>query len=147
MRDWVLNFYLSPLMKNSNSIKAVLPAILSESTYLQEKYGKANYGSNEIKSLNFENHQWLRKDNNGAVINPYHQLPRIFDELDRETIELLFEEEELADGGAAMCAFNLMQFFEMSEPEKNAIITALHKYCELDTLAMVMLYEGLRSFT
>jgi hypothetical protein len=35
-----------------------------------------------------------------------------------------------------------MQFEEMSEYERSEIRKALLKYCELDTLAMVMIYEG-----
>jgi hypothetical protein len=37
--------------------------------------------------------------------------------------------------------FSKMQFSEMTEQERNAIIRGLLKYCELDTLAMVMIYE------
>lgn len=40
-----------------------------------------------------------------------------------------------------MTAYGMMQFSEMSDAEKQAISTALLQYCELDTFAMVMLYE------
>jgi hypothetical protein len=56
-------------------------------------------------------------------------------------VEEFTTEENLADGGAAMVAFAKMQFTEMSEIERKAIIKGLLKYCELDTLAMVMIYE------
>lgn len=39
-------------------------------------------------------------------------------------------------------AYARMQFEEMSDFERAEIQTALLKYCELDTLAMVMIYEG-----
>lgn len=40
-----------------------------------------------------------------------------------------------------MVPFAKMQFTDISEAEQNAIIKGLLKYCELDTLAMVMIYE------
>ena len=40
-----------------------------------------------------------------------------------------------------MTAYGKLQFQEMSAPERIAIQSALLKYCELDTLAMVMIYE------
>ena len=40
-----------------------------------------------------------------------------------------------------MMAYCYSQFTEMSEPEREAIKSSLLKYCELDTLAMVMLVE------
>ncbi|GAB6153615.1 hypothetical protein JCM17380_23650 [Desulfosporosinus burensis] len=45
-------------------------------------------------------------------------------------------------GGAALTAYARMQFEEMSKYERTEIEKALLKYCELDTLAMVMIYEG-----
>jgi hypothetical protein len=39
-----------------------------------------------------------------------------------------------------------MQFEEMSEYERFEIKKALLKYCELDTLAMVLIYEGWKDF-
>ena len=41
-----------------------------------------------------------------------------------------------------MTAYAKMQFAEISEYERQETNKALLKYCELDTLAMVMLYEG-----
>ena len=49
--------------------------------------------------------------------------------------------EEVADGGAAMTAYAKMQFTEMLEEERAELRSALLKYCELDTLAMLMIYE------
>ena len=40
-----------------------------------------------------------------------------------------------------MTAYAKMQFSEMSDAERSAVSSALLKYCELDTLAMVMLFE------
>jgi len=41
-----------------------------------------------------------------------------------------------------MAAYARMQFEEVSEYERSEIQSALLKYCELDTMAMVMIYEG-----
>ena len=52
--------------------------------------------------------------------------------------------EFLVDGAAAMTAYGKLQFEEMSDLERTAIQQALLRYCELDSLAMVMIYEGWR---
>ena len=44
-------------------------------------------------------------------------------------------------GGAAMKAYSKIQFSETGESERKALTSALLKYCELDTFAMVLLYE------
>ena len=49
----------------------------------------------------------------------------------------------IADGGAAMSAYAKMQFTEMTSGERERIVKALLKYCELDTFAMVLVWEGL----
>ena len=59
-------------------------------------------------------------------------------------MNLLSEEDELSNGGAALTAYGRMQFSEISEYEKKELEKALLKYCELDTLAMVMIYEAWR---
>ena len=48
--------------------------------------------------------------------------------------------EEL-NGGAAMTAYNLIQFTEGFVTVNESLKSALLKYCELDTLAMVMIWE------
>ncbi|MEZ5002138.1 MAG: DUF2779 domain-containing protein [Chitinophagales bacterium] len=143
--EWVKAFYFDPATNGSNSIKAQLPSILNNSGYLQEKYSQALYGS-EIPSLNLAPTIWLKKEN-GQLISPYKQLPKLdFLDLDADTLtertERFMQKEELADGGAAMVAYNYMQFKGMSEQEKQSLQNALLRYCELDTLAMVMLWEG-----
>ena len=52
------------------------------------------------------------------------------------------DDDELRDGGAALTSYARMQFEEMSDYEREEIRKALLKYCELDTMAMVMIYEG-----
>jgi hypothetical protein len=58
---------------------------------------------------------------------------------------LLFNESDLQDGGAAMIAYSKLQFTDMSKVERHQVEQSLLRYCELDTLAMVMIYEGWRA--
>ncbi|MCR9226154.1 MAG: DUF2779 domain-containing protein [Flavobacteriaceae bacterium] len=137
----VKDYYYNPLTKGSNSIKAILTAILNTSNFLQEKYSQA-IGDISLGSSNFElDHIWLTKTSE-KVINPYEMLPPLFEgwstnELDNTLSEL----EGIADGGAALTAYAKLQYVDMEPNEREEITHALLKYCELDTLAMVMVYE------
>jgi hypothetical protein len=140
--EMVKRYYFAPQTNGSNSIKHVLPAILNFSDFLKEKYSKPIYGEN-IKSLNFTSQIWVNVDENQKVINPYELLNPIFEGVDMDFLDdlLTHEEGEIRDGGAAMIAYAQMQFTEMSITERMLIQKALLKYCELDTLAMVMIWE------
>ena len=46
-------------------------------------------------------------------------------------------------GGLAMTAYNYTQFASLSSEDRSTIENALLRYCELDTLAMVILVQGL----
>jgi hypothetical protein len=142
MCELVKRYYYDPATNGSNSIKQVLPAILNSSRFLQEKYSKPIYGADGgIPSLNYIDWKWIEyKD--GRVIDPYKLLPKMFQDVTQKDFVLLSDINELKDGGAALTAYARMQFEEMSEYERSEIIKALLKYCELDTLAMVMIYEG-----
>lgn len=134
--------YYSPLTKGSNSLKYVLPAILNESEYLKQKYSKPIYGTQTIPSKNFTNHQWIQFDGNTYSSDPYSALPPLFSLEELESIESVVSEgDQIRNGGAAMMAYCKSQYSIMSDVERAAIRTALLKYCELDTLAMVMLVE------
>jgi hypothetical protein len=138
----VKHYHYDPRMGGSISLKAVLPAILNSSKYLKDKYSQPIYGlANGMTSLNFSKQVWIQLDENGNVISPYKQLPPMFENMDTETIDLIVCGNKLADGGAAMTAYSRMQFTEMSDAESREIQKALLKYCELDTLAMVMIWE------
>lgn len=144
LRRIVLDFYYNPLTKGSNSIKYLLPACLHSSPYLQSKYSKPIAEIN-LTSSNFdEDHVWLNWDGN-VVKNPYKMLPKLFDKWTEDQInQNLGEIENIADGGAALTAYAKLQYQDMSEDERKEITSALLKYCELDTLAMVMIYEHFR---
>ena len=140
----IKDYYYNPYTKGSNSIKAVLPAILKSSTFLQTKYAQSLNEIN-LSSQNFDiNHIWLQIENND-VINPYKMLPPLFENWnDEELAENISELENIADGGAALMAYAKLQYQDMTEVERTEITTGLLKYCELDTLAMVMVYEHLK---
>ena len=148
LRDLVVDYYYHPKMKGSNSIKAVVPAILSTSEFLRNKYMYSVYGTNQMPSLNFKEWSWIRADENGAIQDPYKLLPPVFGE---EDDALLLDEDRLTEffqinqGGLASTAWARTQFTEMGGTEREAIKQALLKYCELDTLAMVWVLEELQS--
>ena len=142
MCELVKRYYYDPATKGSNSIKQVLPAILNSSRFLQEKYANPIYGADGgMPSLNYRDWKWIeyRED---RVLDPYKLLPNMFQDISDKDFALLSDSDELRDGGAALTAYARMQFEEMSEYERTEIEKALLKYCELDTLAMVMIYEG-----
>ena len=68
----------------------------------------------------------------------------MFEGVDKRDYEILSESDELGDGGAALAAYAKLQYEDMSEMERAEIKKALLRYCELDTMAMVMIYEGWR---
>jgi hypothetical protein len=138
MYDLVREHYYHRRMGKKKSIKAVLDAVLSTSEFLKEKYSRPlEFGTN-LKGMIM--HQV--DPETGETRDPYKLLPPVFADVDREKIAFFEEDEKLADGGAAMTAFAKMQFTEMGEEERAATVEALLKYCELDTLAMVMVWEG-----
>lgn len=142
MCELVKRYYYDPATNGSNSIKQVLPAILNSSRFLKEKYFEPIYGAvGGIPSLNYKNWKWIEFDN-GKVLDPYKLLPKMFQDVSEKDFALLSENDELRDGGAALTAYARMQFEEMSDYERAEIRKALLQYCELDTLAMVMIYEG-----
>ena len=75
------------------------------------------------------------------------ELPPMFaaPDLGREE-QLMSQSDNLREGSAAMAAYTCMQFSEMSDYERRELQGALLRYCELDTLAMVMIYEAWREW-
>ena len=137
--DFVLKYFYSLHAKGSNSIKDILPAIIKSSDYLREKYSQPIYATSTIPSLNLTTpHIWI-DDTKGQ--NPYKTLPPIFDEKALEEIEAEGNLSNLDNGGAAMIAYAYLQFADMTDAERELYRQALLRYCELDTMAMVMNWE------
>jgi hypothetical protein len=130
----VKSYYYHPMMKGSNSIKQVLPTVMNVSDFLKAKYSKPlEFG------INLKSRVLWQADSNGKVLDPYKLLEPIHDDISGN--ELYLERGEIQDGGAAMVAYAKLQFTQMSDSEREAIIQALLRYCEMDTLAMVMIYD------
>lgn len=140
----VKDYYYNPYTNGSNSIKAVLPASLNSSAFLKNKYCQP-IGNIKLSSLNFPlNHIWLQMEDD-KIINPYKTLPPLFENWKETELEdNISDMENIADGGAALTAYSKLQYVDMSTKERNEITQGLLKYCELDTLAMVMIYEHFR---
>jgi hypothetical protein len=135
-------YYYNPYTKGSNSIKDVLPAIFKSSKLIIEKYIRPLNEIN-VSSKNFSpGHMWLSFEP-GEEVDPYKLLGKPFADWD-EDFERMSDIDEINNGGAALTAYGLTQYTDMSDAERNSIKTSLLKYCELDTLAMVMVYEHLK---
>jgi hypothetical protein len=142
MLKLVKNYFYHIRMKGSNSIKVVLPSVLDTSTFVKEKYSQPVYGvTGGIESRNFKNQVWYKLDETGNVINPYKLLGPVFKDMTTEETDEFTVDDTIASGGAAMTAYARMQFTTMSSEERKLAREALLRYCELDTLAMVMIYE------
>ena len=139
--------FFHPDTKGGNSIKQVLPAILKVSAYLKDIYSKPVYGAPEgIKSLNFSSEKgftWIETNADGSVTEPYAKLKQYAKDLLPEG-EISADEEAsvVAEGGAAATAYARLQFEEINAKARTKINEALLRYCELDTLAMVMITQG-----
>ena len=126
MLDLVKSYYYHPLMKGSNSIKEVLCSVVNASEFLKHKYTQLYHGTNFPEGI-----IWIKKDNTSDQYkNPYTLLPPIGEDI-----------FEIKEGGAAMIAFGKLQYTNISEQERKEIVNGLLRYCELDTLAMGMIYE------
>jgi hypothetical protein len=157
--ELVKECFYSPLMKGSNSIKSVLPAILNTSIELQEKYSKPIYGGDgEISSINIKSGEApisliekdIDSDGNTVVASPYRTLPRIgaYIPLGHDGEPESSEEDKncggisvVNNGGAALSAYGVLQFYDEDDARAKALEKALLRYCELDTMAMVFIWE------
>lgn len=102
-------------------------------------------GDINLTSHNFlPDHIWLQMEDD-RVINPYKILKPLFDNwTEIEMAENLSKMKNIADGRAALTADAKLQYMDMTTKERDEITQGLLKYCELDTLAMVMIYEHFR---
>jgi len=142
MWQLVKRYIYFPETHGSNSIKAVLPATLQYSKFLQDKYSQPIYGSEKgIKSLNYREWIWIQRDGQGHIKDPYKLLPPLFEGVGESLLDGLVSDQHLADGGAAMTAYAKLQFTDINDLERRKIEEGLLRYCELDTMAMVMIWE------
>lgn len=129
-----------PSTKGSSSIKKVLPAVMRSSQHLKDTYGQPIYGGQgRIPSRNFQNLAWWQIDSVGNVLDPYKLL---IGGLDGAAGNDDSNEEGINQGGAASYAYLRLQFEDIATTDRESIQSALLKYCELDTMAMVMVLQA-----
>jgi hypothetical protein len=138
--------YFHVATKGSVSIKKVLPAMLASNAWLRPHYAQPIYGAEGgMPSLNFKNFTWLPNDEHGKSIDdPYEILRDLGAEMLGESWPAGQDPDELviAEGGAAATAYSRLQFEDLQDAQRSQIKQALLRYCELDTLAMVMVVQG-----
>lgn len=118
---------------SSSSLKKLLLPTMRASKRLEYIYGQPTYSSS-----NFTDMQWWQKDNDGEQVrDPYSLLGSLKVEDPRAAV---------AQGGDAMMAYSTLQQSDLDPTVRSEIEASLLRYCELDTLAMVMIVQALQSF-
>ena len=137
--------YFADGIKGSSSIKKVLPSVMKWSGVLKSLYSGSVYGSS-IPSKNFKNFAWwVPSDADPSVpLEPYDLLRLEAEDLLGEAVRAGEDPDVLAitEGGAAATAYARLQFEDVDDLERRMIREALLRYCELDTLAMVMIVQA-----
>lgn len=123
MNSLTSQYYFHPEMKGKTSIKKVLPAIWNNNLEMHKiPYFK------EFSAIDIEN----------KVIDPYDTLFNLVQvEVDDDEVS-----EELKVGTAAMRAYYRILFDDnIAKSKKEELKLRLKKYCELDTLSMVIIWK------
>ena len=106
---FVQNHYYHPLTNGSNSLKAVLPAIMATSNILKQTYSSPlSFGTNLKDYVLF-------KEQTDKVIDPYDLLPKIQDLISEDLDKALFYRDSLKDGSGAMKAFQVYNFHKFQK--------------------------------
>ncbi|MBU1917452.1 DUF2779 domain-containing protein [bacterium] len=119
MDKLTLEHYFHPDMKGRTSLKVTLPAVWNNNPYLHEvPYFK----------------KYVGYDKAGNILDPYKTL---------EAIAIAEESEVIKEGTGAMRAYQEMQYgLSSTDPTiKENWTKLLLQYCELDTMAMVIVYK------
>lgn len=143
----VKKYLYLPRTAGRNSLKYVLPAMLQSSQFLQEKYRNPLYGKHcKIPSLNRGPTRWVQFDDTGSLVDPYSALPELTAGMSRDEANELWGLEVIAHGGAALTAYSRLLGGGLTDASRERLASALLMYCELDSLGMVFLHEGMESF-
>ena len=132
----------------SSSMKRILPAVLRQSKAVRGRYSQPIYGTEALPSCNFVTRRWV-VEQDGIVLDPYQTLDPVFDDPEVNTALERLEQYKgvaIANGAAAMIAYAMLQDPTMTAGTRATLERQLKRYCELDTLAMVMVYEALREW-
>ena len=97
-----------------------------------------------MTSRNYQDFVWWQQGQDGKPLEPYALLANYGAELLGEPLQADEDPDDLviAEGGAAATAYARLQFEDMKPETRDKINAALLRYCELDTLAMVMIVQG-----
>jgi hypothetical protein len=158
--------YFAAGIKGSSSIKKVLPSVMKWSGELRSLYSGNVYGGEGlagqgadlgqsagvkqavIPSKNFKNFAWwVPSELDPSVpLEPYDLLRLEGEDLLGEGLMPGEDPDVLAitEGGAAATAYARLQFEDVDDLDRRMIREALLRYCELDTLAMVMIVQAWR---
>lgn len=117
-------YYYNRFMADSLSIKDVVQAILTLSPVLKQHY-KVGYDGSNFNDM----HWWQWNVRRGEVYNPY------------QLLRALQPGVKVGRGTEAMITFAKILNNSLRADQKDRAIKALLQYCELDTLAMVMIYQ------
>ena len=118
--------YYNRFMNNGLSLKQVLHAIITAESKLRT-WDKTEYDVMD-KMIDL-----FRKDGQGIIINPYHQLSD--------------ERSRIQDGITAMHAYLCLKAGTLSEKQKILVPVLLRRYCSMDTLALYLIFIHLLNIT
>lgn len=135
-----------PGTMGSSSIKQFVPAMLAFAKSVSAKYSRPVYGTSVSTSRNFRDQAWVQMDEHGRLRDPYELLGTRFEDPDLEQSEMDDENSAISNGGSAMIAYGLLQSGALDVASAEQLKKQLLRYCELDTFAMVLAWEGLREF-
>lgn len=124
----VKSYYYNRHMENSLSIKDVLKSVMTTSQTLKQRYSKP------YSSTNFEEVCWWQWDARREMVHSPYQILRTMQ-----------GNEGIGRGTEAMVEYGKLLTGTVPEAERQAVIKALLRYCELDTLAMVMIVQHWKS--
>jgi hypothetical protein len=134
----------------SSSMKKLLRPVMAQSPYLRARYAQPVYGTPDMPSRNFPAGWIWWQPQDGEVRDPYTLLGQLLTDRAMDEVARAEEDDEasefVANGGAAMLAYAELQQRDLAIEERQRIEEQLKRYCELDTLAMVMVYEALREW-
>mmetsp|Transcript_4807 Transcript_4807/g.10765 ORF Transcript_4807/g.10765 Transcript_4807/m.10765 type:complete len:325 (-) Transcript_4807:5-979(-) len=116
----------------STSIKRLLKPTIDASDELKRLYGSPTYNGH-----NFTNFQWYQEDADGNAVDPY----KLIEDFSSDETS-----SPIAHGGAAVAAYSDLVLGKVKEDVRKKTESSLLRYCELDTLAMVMIVQAWKDF-
>ena len=128
-------YFYHPSMEGSNSIKQVMPAILKSG----EAYFREKYGENDMDPYhNLPSLAWFAE----KVAKESDAFPADFNDSD-----IWNDEKQINCGGISKLDYVMLQAGRYNKLHTEAFRKASLKYCELDTLSMVRIWEYFKIIT